>query len=434
MVARRLLLPLLSCLLATGIDAAAAPADITLDIPVAERGYGLSFYQDSARLFEAAHPGVKINVYGDPRIEDKVRVRVIDGDYPDATFTPYLLWPALIRAGRVVDLTPALAGPDWEGDATWGDTFLPGALDGWRVDGRVYGVPVSYACWTIFYNRGLFRAHGWTEPRTWDEFFALCARMKAAGIAPLSVTGLYGNYPDAFFRAAYFNLAGAAAWDALNALAPGARTDPRHVRAAALLQRIMQECTLPGWAGATHTAAQLAFLEGRAAMTVSGSWMIHEMEGKIPADFDIGAMNFPVFPDGVADPTTIQVGADWFFVFATGHPERERSTLDFLRFLTSHERAEAFVRRMDSPAARRGVPAAAFSPRMRETYALIEHARAAFAMPQVMQQPPATRQATIDGRLDLMGGRITPEQFAARTEAAAPSVDTVKKRYIGTLR
>ena len=342
--------------------AARSNASVEIEIPVRSGGYGTAFYEETARQFEKLRPGTRINLYGDPRIEDKVRVRIMGGDYPDAALAPYLLWPVLINAGRVRDLTGDLAGPDWEGDARWGDTFLPGALDSWRVNQRVYAVPLGYACWTIFYNEGMFRKHGWAPARTWDEFFALCERIRAVGVAPLSLTGVYGSYPDAFMRAAFHNLGGAERWRELNDLRPGARLDPRYIRSAALLQKITQRYALRGWEGATHTAAQMAFLEGRAAMTVSGSWMIQEMAGKIPDDFEVGVMNFPVFPEGVADPTTIQTGSDSFFVFATGDPRRERTTVDFLRFLTSRERAEAFVREVDGPVAVRGVPLAAFSP------------------------------------------------------------------------
>lgn len=392
---------------------------VELDIPVLAGGFGIGFYEETAREFEKLRPGVTVKLYGDPRIQDKLRVRMIDGDLPDAAFPRDLLIPALVRAGKLRDLNAALDGPNWEGDARWRDTFLPGALDSWRIEGGTYGVPLGYACWTIFYNKALFRANGWGMPRTWDEFFALCERIRATGIAPVSLTGVYGLYPDAFLRSAYYNLAGAEGWRALNELAPGTRAEPRYERAAEILQRITQRYTLSGWEGATHTAAQLAFLEGRAAMTVSGSWMVNEMAGKFPADFELGAMNFPVFPDGIADPTTIQASADNFFLFATGDPARERLTLDFLRFLTSRTRAEAFVRRVDGPVAVKGVPLSAFSPRMQETIALIAQAREAFNMPQAMLQPPTTRQVLLDARLDLMTGKITPREFGARLEAAA---------------
>ena len=394
-------------------------AAVELDIPLFAGGYGTSFYEDSAREFEKLRPDVRIKIYGDPRISDKLRVRIIDGNLPDAMLPFNVLIPALVKAGKLRDLTPELDGPNWEGDARWRDTILPGAFDAWRIDGGTYGVPTSYACWTIFYNRALFRQHGWTVPRTWEEFFTLGDAIKAAGVAPVSLTGLYANYPDAIIRSAFYNLAGQAGWRALNDLAPGTRADPRYVRAAGVLQRITQNYTLAGWDGATHTAAQLAFLEGRAAMCVSGSWMIYEMGDKIPAGFEMGVMNVPIFPDGVADPTTIQASSDNLFVFATGDPVRERATIDFLRFLTSRARAAAFVRHTDAPTAIRGVPLEAYSPRMRVTAALIQDARETFNMPQVMLQSPGVRQALIDARLDLMSGRITPGQFGARVEAAA---------------
>ena len=394
---------------------------VDLDIPVFAGGYGLSFYEETARQFEALHAADHVNVrlYGDPRIHDKISVRAIGGDFPDAASAAYVPWPILIRAGKVVDLAPYLDGPNWEGDARWRDTFYPGALDSWNVDGHVCGLPFTYACWTLFYNRALFREHGWAEPHTWDEFFALGEKIRAAGVAPLSLAGTRGLYPEAFLRAAYYDLAGRDGWRALSELTPGARTSPAYLQAAALLQRVTTQYTMRGWEGATHTGAQLAFLEGRAAMTVSGSWMINEMEGKIPAGFEIGAMNFPVFPNGVADPTTIQTGADCFFVFAKNDPPRERLTIDFLRFLTSRSRAEAFVRKMNSPVAVRGVPRAAYSSRMQDTVAMIERAKEAFNMPQTMLQPPALLQAMNDTRFRLMTGELSPPQFGERLEAAA---------------
>ncbi len=393
--------------------------EVTLDIPVFAGGFGTEFYVRAAREFESRRSGVRIHVYGDPRIQDQVRVRVIDGDYPDAACVGYLLWPALIRAGKMVDLTPHLAGANWENDGRWADTFLPGALDNWRVGGRVYGLPVSYSCWTLFYNRALFRQHGWAEPRTWDDFFALCDEIRATGVAPVSLPGLSWLYPDAFLRAAYYNLAGPDGWAALNDLSPGVRRDPAYVRAAAVEQRVTTRYAQRGWEGESHTGAELAFIQGRAAMTVSGSWFINEMAGKLPPGFELGTMNFPVFAEGRAEPSAIQVSTDSFFVFATGDPARERLTLDFLRFLTSRAEAAAFVRQFDAPPAVRGIPESAYSERMRPTAEIIRRARAAYPMRQLMLQPPSVRQAIVDESHRLASGRISPEEFGRNLEAAA---------------
>ncbi len=413
-----------SCALLVGVGLLAAlpsraSSPVQLDVPVFEGGYGIGFYVDTARRFEEFNPGVSVHVYGDPRIQDQLRVRIIDGHLPDVAWVPYILWPSLIRAGRILDLRAELDGKNWEGDARWGDTFQPGALDSWKVGAGVYGLPFSYSCWSLFYNRTLFRARGWTEPHTWDEFFSLCERIRAQGLAPVSLPGTRWLYPAAFFRAACYNLVGPRGWDAITGLTPGSWSDPGVVRSAQLLRRVTRDDAQPGWEGETAPGAELYFLQGRAAMTVSGSWFFNEMAGRIPAGLDIGTMNFPVFADGRADPSTLQTASDCFFVFNTGDLERQRLSIRFLKFLTSRARAEAFVRATDAPVAVRGVPASAYSARMRDTAAMIAAARDSFNMPQTELQPRAVRQALVDETRALMAGRVEPDEFARRLEAAA---------------
>ncbi|HEY9249355.1 MAG TPA: extracellular solute-binding protein, partial [Rariglobus sp.] len=294
--------------------APSATAPLELDIPVLVAGYGTAFYEETAREFEALRPGVKVRIGGNPRINDQVRIRVMAGDDPDAT-DAVLLYPNLIKAGRILDLAPYLDGPDWEGDARWRDTFLPGVLDRWTTPGPapaageskapVYGLPFAHAVWTVFYDKKRFRENGWTAPRTWDEFFALCEKMERAGVAPLSLPGVFMRYGDAFLRAAHYNLVGAEGWRAYNRLEAGTRTDPRFLRAAGVLQQLSTRHLVKGWEGMTHTAAQLAFIDGRAAMTISASWFASEMRGKLPADFELGAMNLPVFAGGITSPDVL---------------------------------------------------------------------------------------------------------------------------------
>ncbi|EIP98043.1 permease component of ABC-type sugar transporter [Opitutaceae bacterium TAV1] len=456
-------------------DAATRTEDVVLDVPVLVAGYGAAFFEQVAREFEALRPGMRVRLHGDPRISDKVRIRVMAGDYPDAT-DAVLLYPNLIAAGRILDLAPYLDGPNWEGDARWRDTFLPGVLGRWTVQASssvrgsefgvqgsgsgntasgdaaspsetldskpqtlnsssVYGLPFAHAVWTLFYNKQLFREHGWEPARTWDEFFVLCEKIEAAGIAPVALPGVFMRYGDAFLRAAHYNLVGPDGYRAYLELAPGARSDPRFVRAAGVLQRVSTRYLVRGWEGMSHTAAQLEFIEGRAAMAVSASWFVNEMRGRLPEGFGLGVMNFPVFAEterGAGVPPAPQSGADtlqaqsgYYFLFKTGDPERERAAVDFFRYLTSREVARRFARQIDSPVALRAVRAEDYSPWMRDTAVLIEHAAASAA--GSFDAAPATsaafqalmNQALTDARYRLMTGRITPEEFGERLEAAA---------------
>lgn len=393
-------------------------AAIELDIPIFVGGYGISFYEQAARKFEAINPGVRVNLYGDPRIWYKVRVRALGGDLPDAT-TAALYWPNLIRAGKMLDLTPYLAGPNWEGDRPWGESFVPGALDVWRMGDRCYGMPLMNSAWVLHYNKTLFRKHGWKPPRTWDELINLGERMRQQEIAPLSLPGVYMMYGDCIFQAGYYSLAGKQGWKAYTDYAPGTRTDPRFIRAAEVARRVTAEFLIKGWEGMSHMAAQLAFLEGRCAMTISGTWMVNEMQGKIPDDFELGTVNLPVFLEGLGDPTAVLTASDYFFVFANADPQRERLTVDFLRFLTSREMSTAAVKAIDSPMAVRNIPLEVFSPRMRDAAQMLTQARESFNAPPDMLVPPGYGQALIDARQLLFTGRITAEQFGEHLETAA---------------
>ncbi len=418
---------------ATIPDAAADGRLLTLDIPVLVAGYGAEFFEETAREFEKLRPGLRVRLYGDPRINDQVRTRVMAGEWPDAT-DAVLLYPRLIAAGRLLDLAPALDGPNWEGDARWRDTFRPGVLDRWSMAdpagampengsaaGAVYGVPFAHAIWTIFYDKALFRRHDWKVPRTWDEFFTLCEAMEAAGLAPLSLPGVTMRYGDAILRAAHYNLVGPEGYAAYHALVPGTRSDPRFIRAAGVLRRVATRHLVRGWEGMTHTAAQLAFIEGRCAMTLSASWFANEMRDRLPTDFELGAMNLPVFADGITPADTVQAQSGYYFLFRTGDAERERATTDFFRFMTSRERVKRFAALADAPVALASATPADYSPRMADTAALLARSPAAFdAAPARASAAQATlAQALTDLRYQLMTGGITEQQFGEGLEAAA---------------
>jgi multiple sugar transport system substrate-binding protein len=53
-------------------------------------------------------------------------------------------------------------------------------------DGKVYGVPVDYYPWAIFYRKSLFADKGYTVPATWDDLIALCKKMQTDGLTPIA--------------------------------------------------------------------------------------------------------------------------------------------------------------------------------------------------------------------------------------------------------
>ncbi len=406
----------------------ATSPELNLDIPVLVAGYGADFFEETAREFEKLRPTVRVNVHGDPRINDHVRTRVMAGDCPDAT-DAVLLYPNLIQAGKLHDLSADLEGPNWENTGKWRDDFRPGVLSRWTLVAKsessapsaVYGLPFAHAVWVLFYDKARFRREGWKVPVTWDDFFVLCQQIEAKGGSALSLPGVTMRYGDAILRAAHYNLVGDTGYSDYRNLLPGTRSDPRFIRAAGVLARVANGHLVRGWEGMTHTAAQLEFIEGRCAMTLSASWFANEMRGRIPTGFELGAFNLPVFTDGITSSDTIQTQSGYYFLFRTGDPARERATIDFFRFMTSRARVRRFVELTDAPVALRGASQRDYSARMLDTAALLELGRASFdAAPSPLFAGQGTlQQAFTDARYQLMTGRINAGQFGLRLEAAA---------------
>ena len=56
------------------------------------------------------------------------------------------------------------------------------------LDGHYYFVPIYNYPWAVFYRKSVFKANGYTVPKTWDQFIALAKKMKGDGITPIAFT------------------------------------------------------------------------------------------------------------------------------------------------------------------------------------------------------------------------------------------------------
>jgi multiple sugar transport system substrate-binding protein len=54
------------------------------------------------------------------------------------------------------------------------------------LDGHYYFVPIYNYPWAVFYRKSVFKQHGYTVPKTWDQFMALAKQMKSDGMTPIA--------------------------------------------------------------------------------------------------------------------------------------------------------------------------------------------------------------------------------------------------------
>jgi len=84
------------------------------------------------------------------------------------------------------------------------DRYFTNIKDSMNVQGKPYGLPLSYYPWGFFYKKSLFDRLQITPPQSWDEFLEVCEIFKAANVIPI-LTGTKQPFPAASWFS-YLNL------------------------------------------------------------------------------------------------------------------------------------------------------------------------------------------------------------------------------------
>lgn len=176
----RILAVLLSVILVMALVPAALAEDtITLSVFDAH-AYGLEEYAQMVANFEAANPGIKVEVQHAANDNTTLlNSRINSGDVPDVFD---------VQVGSSAQSYYEYAY-DWSSDADVLALFQDDAIaTGKDADGNVKSLPWTYENMALIYNKDLFEKAGITElPTTMTELEAVCEKLKAAGITPFGV-------------------------------------------------------------------------------------------------------------------------------------------------------------------------------------------------------------------------------------------------------
>lgn len=316
----------------------------------------LEFYNYAIQEFEKTHPNIKIDMeaVADEPFKDKIRVLMASGDVPDVYFSwaGEFSWK-FARAGQALDLTDAVLNSDWK------DKTIMSAVEPYKLDGKIYGIPMRINAKFMVYNKAMFEQYGLKEPATWDEFLAVCATLKENGVVPV---GFGDEFPWAAshyvgdFNAKLVTPEVRSADYLLTAPADQLFTDPGYVEALARFQKLATEGYYnEGPNGISHSGARSSFIAGKVAM------MYIELEEFVTVADGMGAdafgfFQFPSGTGGKGDQKLLTGAPDGFMVSAkTKYPEQ---SIEFLKFITGPEMGKEYVKRMGIPSAAVGAVSA----------------------------------------------------------------------------
>lgn len=304
-------------------------------------GDGKKYWEDTAAAFEAANPGVTIEIQAvqNEEMDGKLQTALNSGDAPDLFMARGGGKLAdIVTAGQAMDLTDKISA-----DAK---TALGSSLSAFEIDGKNYGMPVAVLPSGIFTSQDLLTAAGVTSaPTTIDELEAANAKIKATGVAPIAV-GAKDAWPAAHW---YYNFALRACAKAVLDAAAASRSfdDPCWLKAGEDLQSFL--ATQPFNEGFLTTAAQQGagssaglLANHQAAMELMGAWDPGVIASLTPDEqplADLGWFPFPEVSGGDGEPGAMMGGVDGYSCWVNAPAQ----CTDFLNFLVNKENQEAYA-------------------------------------------------------------------------------------------
>lgn len=181
---------------------AAQAEDVTLELVV--WNYSLDTIQDNVRQFEAANPGIKVNVtdYTWPDYHDSVVLRFRGGTTTDVIYGGQDWLPAWAAAGYLYPLDEIAA----DKIESYRKDLAGFTIDDMTYDGHLYGLPYYADTISFIYNQRILKDAGIDVPTTWDEVADAARKLKANGMERPIVYEFnqeLPNFYDAFVAQAY---------------------------------------------------------------------------------------------------------------------------------------------------------------------------------------------------------------------------------------
>jgi raffinose/stachyose/melibiose transport system substrate-binding protein len=398
---------------------APAFADTTVTIlHVNNNAAAVALWDQIAADFNAQHKGVKVQFkyLENEAFKAKLPTMLQSEDSRPSMFYSWGggVMEAQGKAGLLKDITADVA--------TTEASLAPTAVEAFKVDGKVVGVPWDTGEVAFFYNKKLFAKAGLKaeDIKTWDDFIGAVKTLKAAGIVPLDV-GAGEKWPMHFYYSyLVMRIGGEHALADAKAGKDGGFKGPTFVEAGKRLRELAAlEPFQPGYLQTTHGQSAGIFGDGKAAMDLMGEWLLG-MQGPSAADGkglkpeDIGILSFPILPGGKGKATDALGGVHAFLVTKSAPPE----AVDFLKFFSQEKYAKAAAAAGAYIPVYKGSESAIADPLVKQ---LADNLAASTYHQNFFDQDlgPSVGRVINDISVAVAAGEMTPEAAAAAIQEAA---------------
>ncbi|HLY00251.1 MAG TPA: extracellular solute-binding protein [Roseiarcus sp.] len=406
-----------ACLAALTVPALAADKTITV-LHVSDNAAQKAIWDQIANDYNAEHKGVKVQFkyLENEAFKAKLPTMLQSEDSRPELFYSWGggVMQAQDKAGFLKDITKDVA--------SWESELSPTAVDAFKVDGKVVGVPFEVGEVVFYYNKKLFEKAGVKaeDIKTWDDFLGAVKKLKAAGITPLDV-GAGEKWPMHFYYSyLVMRIGGENALADAKAGKNGGFKNETFVEAGKRLRELAAlEPFQPGYLSTSHAQSAGIFGDGKAAMDLMGQWLLgmqapNSTSGKGLAEEDIGILSFPVVPGGKGKATDTLGGINGWLVSKSAPPE----AVDFLKFFSQEKYAKEAAAKAAYIPVVKGAESAFTDPLFKRLAA--DLAKTTYHQNYFDQDlGPSVGRVINDISVSVAAGQMTPEAAAAAIQEAA---------------
>jgi len=365
--------------------------------------------------FEAKYPNIKVNASWDVQdVEAYIQKQktAITAGSVDVTAVRDEMLKTYIDAGYLVDIT--------------GQSFLndynPGTLDMATVDGKIYGAPIAQGFVGGYYNKSIFDKNGLSLPKTWDEFIAVCEKIKSTGMSPMATNlidtwvaeqAVYQfmvawqlDYPDVFKKFDSGELK---------------YTDAYFVDSFKAMNDFYKNYVNPESISWDYRNIVTKFYEQEVPIYLNGDYVgvwFTDVKKEAPTDFEMGAFAVPVpGSDEIIVPTYAT-----FYQTAITSSKHPVEAMKLLEFMCSAEGAQVTTNALSMASPVKGV--------VNEVSWLLPMWKDVATYKTVpiwhSLQNPAVNAQLIPGLIEMFSGSLTPEKLAERLQNAQDMANASK--------
>ena len=365
------------------------------------------------------HPEVKLQTFANDPYKQKLQTALGSPNAPDV----FSNWgggnlKTYVKAGNVVDLSPMMsAAPKFR------NAFLPSVLDGAKLDGKYYGVPLQgMQPVSMYYNKDVFAKAGiTTPPKTWNDLLTAIDKIKKTGVTPFSLAGSQPWTELMWIEYLLDRIGGPGAFAAIQDGKPGAWQTPEVTRALNMIVDLVKRGafgTKYGSVGQDNGAADALLAQGKAGMELMGSWEYSAQLAAAPKFVNggkLGWFGFPTVSGGTGDPKDLVGNPSNFFSIAK-KSQHKQAAQDFLRkTLTDPAYVDALIKIGQVPPLKGIEPKLKAAPHAGFTTYVYDEVKKTPSFQQSWDQAldPATAQKLLTNLQKVFNRQQTPAQFTA---------------------